>query len=193
MNAVRDFAGRLPKLLAGRFPDIQNILGVYAVIVFLIYSWTLITSFYMLPSWLFYLSIGQILSMYAYFFSINLVESILVLVGILLLEFTLFYPLKNKDEFQSRSILTVFALLVSTMTRLLLYKNTETSEAFLSGELTWWVLILLPGILFAVLISKNKRLRSAIEAIAERVSILLFLYTPLSLISLLVVIIRNIN
>ena len=60
---------KLLKLISERMPDLKNILAVYAFIVTLVYSWTLFTSFYKLPSWLFYLSIGQILSVYAYAFS----------------------------------------------------------------------------------------------------------------------------
>jgi len=193
MNTIRDFIGRLPKLFTGRFPDTQSILGVYAVIVTLIYSWTLITSFYKVPSWLFYLTLGQISSMYAYFFLINLVESIFILAAVLLLEFTIFLPLKNRDEFQSRSILIVFAVLVSSMARLLLYKSFEASGAFVSGELTWWVLTFLLGLLSAIFIPKIKKLRDIIDNIAERLIVLLYIYIPLSLISLIVVLARNIN
>ena len=91
---------KLLQLFLGRLPERKNILGVYAVIVTLVYSWTLFTSFYKLPSWMFYLTIWQILSVYAYAFSVNLLESILALTGILILEFTLFLAFKKKEEFQ---------------------------------------------------------------------------------------------
>jgi hypothetical protein len=193
MNAVGNIVGRLTKFFAERFPDTQNILGVYSVIVFLIYSWTLIISFYKVPSWLFYLTIGQILSIYAYSFLANLVESLLILAGVLLLEVTIFFPLKNKDEFQSRSILMAFSILVSSMTRLLLYKSFEASEVFVSGELTWWILTVLLGLFFAITVSKRKKIRGIVEGIAKRVTVFLYVYIPISLLSIIVVIVRNLN
>ncbi|MBC7875871.1 MAG: hypothetical protein H7Y59_01760 [Anaerolineales bacterium] len=193
MTGVKDVVRRFAVLLAERFPDTQNILSIYAVIVSLIYSWTLITSFYKIPSWLFFLTIGQIFSIYAYSFFINLIESILMLIGILLLEYTIFYPLKKRNEFQSRSILMVVFMLSSSMIRLLLYKSYESSGAFVSGELTWWILTLLLGIFFATIIPKSERLKNVIEGIAERLIILLYVYIPFSILSLIIIIIRNIN
>ena len=76
---------KLVKLFFGRLPDSKSILGVYAIIVTLVYSWTLFTSFYKLPSWMFYLTISQILSVYAYSFSIDLLESIIALTGVFFL------------------------------------------------------------------------------------------------------------
>ena len=184
---------RLTRQFSERLPDRKSVWGVYAVIVFLVYSWTLVTSFYKLPSWMFYLTIDQILSIYAYSFSLNLLESIFLLVGVLFLHFTIFLPLKNKDEFQARSILIVFTLLVSSMTRLLLYKSYESSEAFVNGELTWWILTFFWVALFSIIMPKKKLFRSIFAGVAERVLIFLYIYIPLSFISLIIVTLRNIN
>jgi hypothetical protein len=184
---------KLVKLFLGRLPDSKSIPGVYAVIVTLVYSWTLFTSFYKLPSWIFYLTINQILSVYAYSFSINLVESILALAGVLLLEFTLFLALRNKEEFQARSILAVLVVLISSMLRLALFQTYEDIDAFLSGELIWWAITLLLGLPLAVFAPKSRRVRNILESIAERATVFLYVYLPLSFISLIVVIIRNID
>ncbi len=182
---------KVVKLFIGRLPDRQSILAVYAVIVTLVYSWTLFASFYKLPSWMFYMTISQILSVYAYSFSIDLAESILALAGVLVLEFTLFLALRNKDEFQSRSILAVLVVLISSMLRLALFQTYEDIEAFLSGELTWWAVTLPLGTLIAVFAPKNIRVRKILDGIAERAAVFLYIYLPLSFISLIVVIARN--
>ena len=182
---------KLAKLFLERLPDSKSILGVYAVIVTLVYSWTLFTSFYKLPSWIFYLTISQILSVYAYSFSLNLVESILALAGVLLLEFTLFLALRNRDEFQARSILAVLVVLISSMLRLALFKTYEDIDSYLSGELIWWAITLPLGILLAAFAPRNKKIRNILESIAERAIIFLYIYLPISLISLIVVIARN--
>jgi hypothetical protein len=182
---------KLIKLFLERLPDSKSILGVYAVIVTLVYSWTLFTSFYKLPSWIFYLTISQILSVYAYSFSLDLVESILALGGILSLEFTLFLALRNREEFQARSILAVLVVLISSMLRLALFQTYEDIDAFLSGELIWWGITLPLGMLLAVFAPKSRRVRNILESIAERTTIFLYIYLPLSFISLIVVIARN--
>ena len=153
---------KLVKLFLERLPDSKSILGVYAVIVTLVYSWTLFTSFYKLPSWIFYLTISQILSVYAYSFSLDLVESILALAGVLFLEFTLFLALRNREEFQARSILAVLVVLISSMLRLALFKTYEDIDSYLSGELIWWAITLSLGILLAVFAPRNKKIRNVL-------------------------------
>ncbi len=183
---------KLIQLFLGRLPDRKSILGVYAVIVALIYSWTLFTSFYKLPSWMFYLTVGQILSVYAYAFLVDFLESFLVLAGVLIIDFTFFLGFRSKEEFQSRSILVVLVALISSMMRLMLFQGYDDIQAFLSGELIWWMVTVLVGLVLAVLASKNKWVRSVLDGMADRVVIFLYIYLPLSLISLIIVIVRNI-
>jgi hypothetical protein len=183
---------KLAKLFAGRLPDRQSILGVYAVIVFLVYSWTLFTSFYKLPSWMFYLTIGQILSVYAYAFSVDLLESILALAVVLFLDLTLFLALRNMKEFQSRSILVVLVVLISFMLRLNMFQSYDDIQLFLSGEMTWWAITLPLALITAVIVPRNKWIRRVIETIADRATVFLYIYLPLSLVSLVTVLIRNI-
>jgi hypothetical protein len=182
---------KLGELFTGRLPNRQNILGVYAVIVFMVYSWTLITSFYKLPSWMYYLTVGQILSVYAYAFSVDFLESILVLAGVLILDLTLFLALRNMAEFQSRSILVVLGVLVSFMTRLIAFPDYEEIEMFLSGEPSWLAVALPLVFVVAIAVSKIKWGRKILEGITERASVFLYIYLPLSFVSLLVVFIRN--
>ncbi|MBI5951024.1 MAG: hypothetical protein HY865_05160 [Chloroflexi bacterium] len=182
---------KLAKWFAGRLPSRRNILGVYAVIVFLVYSWTLATSFYKLPSWLFYLNIGQVLSIYAYAFSADVLDSVLALAGVLVLDLTLFLALRNAEEFQSRSIIVVLVALISSAVRIIFFPDYEDISGFLSGELTWWSISLPLGFLAAVGISKIRWARKILDGIAERAVVFLYIYLPLSLVSLLVVLIRN--
>jgi hypothetical protein len=184
---------KLLKLISERMPDSKNILAVYAFIVTLVYSWTLFTSFYKLPSWLFYLSIGKILSVYAYAFSFDLLESLIALTVILLLDFTVFLFLKNKEEFQSRSMILAGILLGTSMLRLALFQNYEDITAFLSGELLWWAVAIPLGLVLAVFAPRIKLVRTIFEGFAERATVFVYIYIPLSLIALVVVLIRNIN
>jgi hypothetical protein len=142
---------------------------------------------------MFYLTIGQIGLVYAYAFSVDLLESILLLTGVLALDFMFFLALRNMEEFQSRSILVVLCVLVSSMFRLILFPDYEEIASFLSGELTWWVTVLLPGLAIAAAASKVRWLRKILDGIAERAIVFLYIYLPLSFISLPVVLIRNLS
>ncbi len=187
-NVITKITGFIYK----RFPDRENLLGLYAVIVFIIYSWMLFTSFYKLPSWILHFTVIEILSLYAYAFSVNFLESVFVLICLLLLDYTLFLFLTNREEFQARAVLVAVILLASSMRRLMLFQEYSDVADFVSGEFNWWAItiaICLPVSIFA---PKFSIIRNAIREIADRTSIFLYVYLPLSFISIVVVIIRNI-
>jgi D-alanyl-lipoteichoic acid acyltransferase DltB (MBOAT superfamily) len=141
---------------------------------------------------MFYLTISQILSVYAYSFSIDLLESIIALTGVLFLELTLFLAMRNKEEFQARSIILVTVLLGTSMLRLALFQNYEDINSFLSSEMLWWAIAIPLGLILAVFAPKNRIIRNIIEGFAERAAVFVYIYIPLSLISLIVVFARNI-
>jgi hypothetical protein len=184
---------KLLQLLLGRLPSKKSILGIYAVIVTVIYSWTLFTSFYKLPSWLFYLTVGKILSVYAYAFSLNLLESVLALAGILLLDLTLFFVWKNVGEFQSRSILLFLCIAASSVFRLASFGDYGAINFFLTAEGAWWLTTFLLGLIVSALAPKIHWVRLVLDGLAERLIIFLYIYIPLSFISLIIVFFRNIQ
>jgi hypothetical protein len=182
---------QLIKSFAARLPDSRNMTGLYAVIVCLVYSWTLFTSFYKLPAWMFYLNLGEIASIYAYAFLFDLAESILLLLVVLFFEFTLFLYFKNREEFQTRAVIMAFALLCSMAIRLALFKDYEQMDGFVNGEAAWWASAVAISMLCGVLVSKSPLLRRIVGGFTERAVIFLYIYLPLSLLSVVVVIWRN--
>jgi hypothetical protein len=179
------------KPVLNRLPDSQSIRSVFAVIVTLVYSWTLFVSFHQLPSWLFYLNIGEILSLYAYSFAIDLLDSLLLLVLVLLLEMTVFI-LANKEKFQSRAITIVVTLLGSLMLRLSLFPAYEDVGVFVSGELIWWALTFLLGLALILVVQKTGPIRNLLNGFASRAVVFLYIYIPLSFIALVIVVFRNV-
>jgi hypothetical protein len=179
------------KRVHDRLPDSQSIRNVFAVIVTLVYSWTLFISFYQLPSWLFYLNVREILSLYAYSFAVDLLDSLLLLALVLLLEMTVFI-LANKEKFQSRAITIVLILLGSLMLRLSLFPAYEDVGVFVSGELIWWVLTFLLGLALILVVQKTGLIRSLLNGLASRAVVFLYIYLPLSFISLVIVVFRNV-
>lgn len=176
-----------------RFPSRPSLLGTYAVVAALLYSWTLGTSFYRLPAWLYYLSPSQIATLYAYAFPINFVESLLALAALLVLHYTIFLFFKNAEEFQARSVLTALILLVSADARLILYKEYTDSAAFLNGQAAWWAATLVlasPLIIFAPF---SAGFRRVVADLAERAVVFLYIYLPLTAVALIVVVARNLS
>jgi len=176
-------------ILFSKLPGRQATLNVYAVIVFLVYSWTLYASFWKVPSWLFFLNAGQILSIYAYSFVVDWVESVLLLSGVILINFLL-PSLWWKEKFLARSISFIIIFLGSIILRLHLYRDPDLREEFVLTQKTWWLftsLILGFGIW---LLPKMTVWVRALEAFADRCLIFLYIYLPLSIVSIVVIIVR---
>jgi hypothetical protein len=88
--------------------------------------------------------------------------------------------------------LLILVVLISSMLRLALFQSYDDIQSFLSGELTWWAITFLLALVIALAAPKSKWIRKVIEGIAERATVFLYIYLPLSLISLVIVFIRNI-
>lgn len=92
-----------------RLPAFASILPVFAVIAFLVYGWTMIVFLWKLPSWILYLTLGEILAVFAYSMTFALLESFLILT-LLLLACMALPPAWMRDAFVTRA---TFAVLVS--------------------------------------------------------------------------------
>lgn len=181
------FKANIVRFFIERAPRPQSVLGVYAVAVFFVYSWTLAVSFYLFPSWIFFLTAGEIASIYAYSFSVNLIESLLVLSVLLVFDFTFFLPLKNREEFQARGTLLLLSAAFSFACRIFLYN----AAALHISELTWWAATLGIGLPAAAFLPKISKIKTVLDGFAERTIVFVYFYLPLSLVSVLVVILRN--
>jgi hypothetical protein len=183
MNLIGRFRERLP----GK----QVLLNVYSVIVFMVYTWTMAASFWKLPSWMFYLNPGQIVSIYAYSFMFDFAETVLLMVFCLLVCVPLFAFWGVKEGFQSRSVTILMILLGSSMLRLTLYRDPEYREDFVNGQLLWWGISIFFSTVLGWAVPKISWLKSSLETLADKTVIFLFIYLPLTVISFIAVIIRN--
>ncbi len=177
--------------LKRRFPARQSLAGAYAFLVFLLYSWTLLISFYKLPSWLFYLDIPDLLSIYAYAFAVNFAESLLALAALILLDLTAFLPFR-REGFQTRAMIFALIALGSAMARLYLFRNYEFSSIqFTSNEILWWALTFLAAFALSAIGGYFEKTRRIFETIADRMIVFLYIYLPVSALSLAVILFRN--
>ncbi len=175
--------------IKSRFPKLPQILAVYAVGAIFIYTWTMLWFFWKLPSWLFYLNLGEIFTSLAYALTVNLFESVLAVLLPILLAFVL--PRKwFLETFTARGATLLASLL--TYTAYVLYRFPVKEEPPLHLMTTRTPQVLIATALLVFLAGRLPFLRKLIESLADRAIVLLYLFIPASLISALVVLIRNI-
>jgi hypothetical protein len=176
-----------------RLPRINEIISVYAVITFMVYSWTLIAFSGKIPSWSRFLAPGEILTIYSYSLLTDFVES-LIFLTLLLLLCVILPPRLMLDVFLVRGTIIVISLLGTLMFNLVFYTNASTA---LIGNLPAWLFITICGLMFMVfleLLSKKIPLvASTLINLTDWLMIFLYLFIGLSFLALVVVAANNLS
>jgi len=173
--------------IKNRLPALSQVYPVYAIIVILVYGWTIYWALWKLPSWLNFLPLGEIGAIFCYLMATNLMESLLALLGVVIVSMIL--PQKwFREVFVSRGSILVATMLVSIM--VFEYHFDKPADYFNLFPLYLpWMLIL--AFFLAFLAGWIHIVRKAVEAFADNAVIFLFLSLPVSLLSVMVVIFRN--
>lgn len=177
--------------ISKRFPGRNEIAQVYAVIVLLIYSWTIIRFLWVFPTWRSHLTAGEITGALANGVAMNLAESALFL-GVLLLLAACLPEHWLRGPFVARG--TVLAIsAVGYM--LFLSDQLKYQGLFPALSLPGWALMLpLAGIAaLAYLAGRWLVLRKAAQVLAENATIFLYILPPLSVLSVLVILLRAVT
>jgi hypothetical protein len=174
--------------LKSRLPSNDAILPVLAMVSFLVYGWTLVVFLWKIPSWIQFLTVGEILVVLAYSLSSSLLESLSVL-GILLLACLLLPARWMRDVFVTRGTIAAIFGLGSIM--LYLYRFSLFGYSYLAYLTSWSIAGLVITLLFTFLSTHFQTIIRAAAWISDRTIVFLFLFVPISLVSLLVVIYRN--
>lgn len=175
-----------------KFPKWNDIAPVYAVIVLIIYTWSLLRFFWYLPGWLVFLNLNDIASIFAYMIVLNLIESLVVLLIPLL--FSLLLPRSwFYDRFTSRSVSLVLLGLgfLVYFDSVFLGSSIYVDSPFPMYMVKWIPLVFVGIIILACLMDRVRFIRTLLDEIANRALVFLYISIPVSLISLLVVLIRN--
>ena len=169
-----------------RFPKQKEIAPVYAIIVLMVYGWTIFKFNYNLPGWLYFLNLGEIATVFAYSMVTNLLESLLVLLGVIAAAAIL--PRKwLLDAFAARGTglsLLVLALLMYIAGRF------ASKDYYPADIIRWSPAILILMVLIVYLVGRISFTRRALEFVADRAIVFLYLTVPISIISLVVVLFR---
>jgi len=174
-------------LFKKQLPTNAEIFAVFSVVIFFVHSWSVRGFLYKLPSFLLYLSVWDILSVFSYMMAFALLEGILVTTGLVFLGVVL--PKKwFRDGFVYKAFLV---LLVIAIDMILLQKTMginlpDVHALYREAEIT--VLVLLGLIL---LFHNIPPLQKIVVYLVDGFGIMVYIYVPIGAISLLVVLIRN--
>lgn len=168
-----------------KIPSRDQIAPVYAVIVTMIYSWSIVFFFWRLPSLLFYSTIGEIGVMFAYMITADFLDSLIIIFPLILL--CLFLPEKwFFNRFSTKGVFLSMLILGSVFAYGQYYRAESLSlllqKTFLAG---------LAFLILTYLLDEIQLVRRLFEGIANRAVVFLYLFLPITAISVLTVFLRN--
>lgn len=177
--------------MSNRLPIIKDILPVFAALVFMIQTWTLLVLFQQLPAWLNYLAVGDIFGIFAYRIAASFLECLLVL-GCLLAVSMILPARFFRDVFVVRGTAFSFCFLGSII---LFWRYFEKDPGVLMADYvrTWTALTFSIAIFLSYRSTKMQALADFLEWISDRLIIFLYVSLPLSLASFVIILLRNIQ
>jgi len=170
--------------LLDRLPAFRDIVPVYAVIVFVIYSWSIVSYFKTLSGWVAFLNYKEIIATSYYVLSACFFESFSLLISLIFLCVVLPQSLL-RDKFVIRGATAVLVSLVSLM----VYWNVFYPEYLFFSV----ILIFVVTVLALILITRISFLEKGIVWISDRLTVFLYLYLPVSFLAIAAVIFRNVS
>jgi hypothetical protein len=175
--------------LKNRLPSFANLIPVYSVIAFFVFGWVIYRYAWRLPSWLHYLTMGELLGVFSYAMLTGLIES-LFLIGLLIL-LSIALPARFlRDIFVVRGTAIAFGWLISLVAYWILLEYRGTSmEPYLAA---WTVGALMVSAVLAWFSTRLRWLGTFLSGLSDRVIVFLFLIMPLTALSLVVILVRNV-
>jgi hypothetical protein len=176
------------RFLNNRLPKFQSLVPVYAVIVFMVYSWTIYIYIRFLPYWLRFLNVSEILAIFSYTMLSDFLESLSVVL-FLLVFCTLLPAAFLRNAFEVRGTVMVVCLLGAIIVYMDGYAENRTPS--LLSYILWSLAILAAALFLSFLAAKIRFVIPAVEWLSTNMTIFLYIYIPLTILSLLNVIFRN--
>jgi hypothetical protein len=176
-------------IFTSRLPGKQNTITLFATAVFIVYGWTIIASFWKIPSWVFYLELGEIVSVYAYSFIVNFAESFLLTLSLVLLGIFLYGNLW-RDGFLSGSVMMLVVFVGSMLLHMRMHADPNLRFDFITSQLRWWAVTLLIGFVASFISVRVPWLRRTLENLADRFVVFLYIYLPLTALFAGVILVR---
>ena len=172
-----------------RLPGKADLAPVLASCVFLVFSWSMLWFLQQMPGWMAFLDSWDILGILAYVQAFALLESVLVLLPVIVVAIIL--PANwFRDRFAAQGSMMVFTI---TFWTVLFQGIAFALPLWSSGQLLLGLMLPLASIVVAcALVHRSEKAEKAIRALADRLTVFLYIYIPLGFLGLIVVAARNI-
>lgn len=173
-----------------RLPFAKDIIPVYAVTAFLIQVWTISVFIGQLDSFSYFLNLNEILAIFAYRVAESFLECLLV-VGVLIAIAVILPARAFRDVFAIRGAAFAVVLLGSVI---LFWKRFATDPGVLMADFIriWTVGTLFLACLISYASTKSSALSDFFDWVSDRMIVFLYLLMPLSVASLIAVLVRNV-
>ena len=174
--------------MLNRFPKRDQIVPVYAVGVTILFSWSIITTVKeILSNWSLYFNVVDILGLFSYVMAGAFLESLLLIMFLLAACFIL--PKKLLlDKFTFRGTTLVISILVTIM-----YYYTQTPLGDSLENMSRLGLFFVLALFLVMLGELFQVVDRLVKHIADSCIIFLYIYPPISFLSILTIIFRNLG
>jgi hypothetical protein len=175
------------QILKNRIPHRSEIIAVLGVSVFACHSWSIWNFLHELPSFLLYFRPAEISVVFAYMMAFAFLESLLVTAGLVLAGIILPSKwLRNGFAYKGFIFVAVGSIAAFVLQKNLRYEFPSTQMLMLN--------LVIPLALIALFIAASHvvgPLQTVLLDIQDRISIMLYVYVPIGLVSLVVVAFRD--
>jgi hypothetical protein len=169
-----------------KIPPLHSVSSFYATIVFLLYGWTSFVFLWKLPGWLYFLNFEEIAVIGAYILVTSLFQSLVVL--FLFLFASLVLPSRwLSSKFLVRASILIYSFTFWVALFDLKYGNELPTRADLLAVAVGFPLTVGLG---SLLTNKISFIKTFLNALADRLVVFLYLWIPLSVIAVIIVILR---
>jgi hypothetical protein len=178
----------LPKF-NGFLPELQEIRYVLGWVVFVIYSWAIRGFFYQLPSLSLYHNFGDIFAVFSYLMAFALLESLTTMLVLLLAALVL--PRSwFREGFAYKGLIIILVAAIATIQLndylySLNYAAPPANVIYAGLGIT-----LITMVIFILLFQNILPLQKILLAIEDRFQIFIYIYVPLGILGLTVVLVR---
>jgi hypothetical protein len=179
-----------------RLPARHESLQVFGVVLFAVFGWSIRGFLYKIPSFTLYFDLTANLTILAYMLAFALLESALVMLFLLLL--SVIFPAR---AFQHGFAYKAFIIILVATTASITFESWYKIAFFkdMMAGMSYMVTPFLIGIAVSILLliallwvfHAWPRLQKVVSVLMEQLSIFTYIYVPLGLVGLVVVLIRN--
>jgi hypothetical protein len=172
-----------------RFPSRNEIFLAFVICVFPVYVWSIINLLMEVPAWILRLNTWDLIGVIAYTQAFALIESVLVL-GLLVLIGAILPARMFRNKFVA---FTAFLVFITTAWFIFAHLFDDAIRLWGIKQFIIWIFAYLVTIVIGYgIVLRFERIEKALNTIAQRLSILSIFYIIIGVLSLFIVIFRNI-